>query len=61
MSKNLPEEIINLIFSFSSIRCHVCYNRLKVNNVNNFFCYPRNDLSNTNSHYYCSLNCFNYI
>ena len=58
--RDLPEDVVDLIFKFSTIRCHVCYKRLRYHNIKNFFCYPENQISNTNTHYYCSWICFNY-
>ena len=46
----LPNEIIELIFILSNIKCHCC-------NKN----YDFNFYKKLNKNYYCSYDCFNFI
>lgn len=50
IENKLPDDIINLIFDYTGINCHVCQKQFRFN----FY-------KKLNKKYYCSLECFDFI
>lgn len=51
--KNLPDEIINIIFEYANIHCKTCKKTIQITDKNNWV-YLR-------KHWYCRRKCFEFI